>query len=54
MPRRALLIDKIYDAAVLSIWELYDGFTAISQHPRCRLPKPEIRRVLANYAARLR
>ena len=47
------LLDKMHDAAVVSIRELYDGLTAISQHPRCRLPKPEIRHRLANYAARL-
>ena len=48
------LLDKMHDAAVVSIRELYDGLTALSQHPRCRLPKPEIRPRLASYADRLR
>ncbi len=48
------LLDKIYDAAVVSIRELYDGLTTLSQHPRCRLPKSEIRRRLSSYADRLR
>ena len=47
------LLDKMHDAAVVSIGELYDGLTAISQHPRCHLPKPEIRRRLVSYADRL-
>ena len=42
------------DAAVVSIRELYDGLTAISQHPRCRLPKPRNPNRLAHYAGRLR
>ena len=48
------LLDEMRDAAAVSIRELYDGLTAISQHPRCRLPKPEIRRRLASYTDRLR
>ena len=47
------LLDQMFEANVVSVRELYDGLTAISQHPRCRLPKPEIRRRLANYASRL-
>ena len=34
--------------------ELHDGLAKISKHPRCRLPKPEIRRRLARYADILR
>ena len=48
------LLDKMYEAAVVSARELYDGLTALSQHPRCRLPKSEIRRRLISYADRLR
>ena len=48
------LLDEMQDAAVVSLRDLYDGLTAISQHPRCRLPKAEIRRRLANYAGRMR
>ena len=48
------LLDAMDHAAVVSIRELYDGLTAITKHPRCRLPKHEIRRRLASYAARLR
>ena len=48
------LLDEMRDAAVVSIRELYDGLTAISQHPRCRLPRSEVRRRLASYADRLR
>lgn len=48
------LLDEMRDAAVVSIRELYDGLTAISEHPRCRLPKAEIRRRLAGYNDRLR
>ena len=48
------LLDQLRDAAVVSIRELYDGLTAISEHPRCRLPRSEIRRRLVNYATHLR
>ena len=47
------LLDQMCEANAVSIQELYDGLTAISQHPRCRLPKPEIRRRLVSYADRL-
>jgi len=47
------LLDEMEAAAVVSSLELYDGLTTISEHPRCRLPKPEIRRRLARYAGRL-
>ncbi len=48
------LLDKMDDAAVANIRELYDGLTALSQHRRCRLPKSEIRHRLTSYADRLR
>jgi len=47
------LLDQMFEANVVSIRELYDGLTAISQHPRCRLPKAEIRRRLSDYGSRL-
>ena len=47
------LLDEMHAAAVVSTQQLYDGLTAISQHPRCRLPKLEIRRRLADYDERL-
>ncbi len=48
------LLDKMDAAGVADIRELRDGLTAISRHPRCRLPKSEIRRRLTSYADRLR
>ena len=48
------LLDEMHDADVVSIRKLHDGLTAIAKHPRCRLPKSEIRRRLASYAERLR
>ncbi len=48
------LLDEMCNAGVTSIRQLYDGLTAISEHPRCRLPKPEIRRRLASYEEGLR
>lgn len=46
------LLDEMRDAAVVSDQELHDALTAISEHPRCRLPRVEIRRRLARYADR--
>lgn len=48
------LLDQLRDTAVVSIRELYDGLTAISEHPRCRLPRSEVCRRLASYSTRLR
>lgn len=47
------LLDKMDEADAVSIRKLHNGLTAISQHPRCRLPKSEIRRRLNSYADRL-
>ena len=47
-------LDEMRDADVGGIRDLYDGLTAIAKHPRCRLPKFEIRRRLASYAEHLR
>lgn len=43
------LLDQLQAAGAASFRELHNGLTAISNHPRCRLPRPEIRRRLANY-----
>ena len=48
------IFDQMGNAAVASIRQLHAGLTAISRHPRCRLPKQEIRRRLAHYTNRLR
>lgn len=48
------LLDRMYDANVVSARELYDGLTTLSQHLRCRLTKSEVHRRLANYAERMR
>lgn len=44
------LLDRMHDTGSVSTQELYDGLTAISRHPRCRLPKAEVRRRLTFYA----
>ena len=46
------LLDQMFEASIASPSELYDGLKAISEHPRCRLPKSEIRKHLVRYAAR--
>ena len=48
------LLDEMHDADVVNIRQLHDGLTAIAKHPRCRLPKAEIRRRLARYTERRR
>ena len=47
------LLDEMRAAAVASNRELHDGLSAIAAHPRCRLPRAEIRRRLASYARHL-
>ena len=47
------VLDEMYATAVVNPQKLHKGLTAISEHPRCRLPRPEIRRRLADYAGRL-
>ena len=44
------LLDEMHNADVVSVQRLHDSLTAIAKHPRCRLPKPEIRRRLTRYA----
>ena len=48
------LLDEMRDATVASIQQLFDGLTAISEHPRCRLPMREVRHRLAYYDECLR
>ena len=48
------LLDQMCNASVVSIPKLRAGLTAISKHPRCRLPKAEVHRRLAQYADRSR
>lgn len=48
------LLDEMQNADVVNIRQLHDGLSAIAQHPRCRLPKAEIRRRLARYTERRR
>lgn len=43
------LLDEIHSAAAATNQQLHRGLTAISQHPRCRLPNAEIHRRLAIY-----
>lgn len=43
------VLDKIHSIGTATAKELYNGLATISQHPRCRLPKVEIRRRLALY-----
>ena len=43
------LLDEINNAGTTSIQKLYNGLTAISQHPRCRLPKAEVNRRLTTW-----
>jgi len=48
------LLDKMHATGVATVRELHDGLNAIAAHPRCRLPRVEIRRRLVRYAAHLR
>ncbi len=47
------LLDEMRATAAASNRELHDGLTAMAVHPRCRLPRPEIRQRLASYAKHL-
>lgn len=44
------LLDEMRTTGVASNRELHDGLSTMAAHPRCRLPKAEIRRRLASYA----
>jgi len=45
------LLDKLHDAGVVGIRDLHDGLLVLSQHPRCRLPKAEVRRRLDRFSS---
>jgi hypothetical protein len=47
------LLDVIHNTTAASVQELHDGLTAVSRHPRCRLPRAEICRRLTFYADNL-
>ena len=44
------LIDRIFEEGLVGGDELYAGLQAITAHPRCRLPKVEIRKRLQLYS----
>ena len=44
------LLDRLLEEAVVSRERLRDGLEAISRHPRCRLPKAEVRARLAAWS----
>lgn len=44
------LLDEMHKAAAASARKLHSGLTAISTHPRCRLPKAEVQKRLKRYA----
>lgn len=43
------VLDQLETAGVLTPAQLLTGLTAISSHPRCRLPKDEVRKRLIAY-----
>lgn len=43
------LLDRMFEVSATSTNELYSGLEAISTHPRCRLPKAEIRKRLGHW-----
>lgn len=47
------LLDRIESEGTTSDQRLLDGLTAVSAHPRCRLPKDEILCRLARYRSRV-
>lgn len=47
------LMDRMIETASASARQLHDGLEAIIAHPRCRLPKREVRARLERYAALL-
>lgn len=44
------LLDEMLMAAAVSARKLHNGLAAISKHPKCRLPKAEVRKRLKRYA----
>ena len=47
------LMDEMHRTASATVRELHDGLAAISAHPRCRLPRGDVRTRLARYATLL-
>lgn len=43
------VLDRMQEEAVVAVQVLHDGLTRMSEHPRCRLPKREIRMRLEQY-----
>lgn len=43
------VLDQFEEGGVLEAAQLLDGITAIASHPRCRLPKDEVKVRLASY-----
>ena len=46
------LLDEMLSAGAATAQTLHDGLTAVSEHPRCRLPKGEVRERLRLFATR--
>lgn len=42
------LLDRMLDTGAATLKALYDGLVAVSEHPRCRLPKADVRQRLKN------
>lgn len=47
------LLDRIHEVTAATVQELHAGLTTIGAHPRCRLPRTEIRKRLALYTKML-
>jgi len=47
------LLDEMGNAGVANFQQLYNGLTAMWQHPDCYLPEQEVHRRLTRYAERL-
>ena len=45
------LLDRLFEHRVIDRSELYAGLDKIAAHPRCRLPRAEVRKRLLSYAA---
>lgn len=44
------MLDRLFEAQVMSGSALFDGLTSISTHPRCRLPRQGVQTRLAAFA----
>ena len=45
------LLDRMLETGVANRVELHEGLQTLSNHPRCRLPRVEVRKCLAAWAA---